>query len=922
MERACARTRHTSSKHGSVWQTAFVQVSYHSLAEVDSRGNAYEFSRGEARLPPGTHPKMLRKLFSTGNEWVRRLRRWIAGSARSSRTVEEVETEPHRGHDAVRQEAKPIGEPSPPRLPPSGAPPPDGESTRDGGGEVEGHDHNTDGELASPQQAEGSHGTKATTPETHQEDQNGSTQTQDGNQADKETDERRGSTTRREGKGSSPSHDLSDDGGSTPDGEVDSEVHGRKEDAERSVGPKRREPREIRGRRSGPAQTTPVERPSPKPRPELICRRPPGSVQWEVVISTEIPVAAVKQNGQLLKPGSGGWPIASLDGHLSIDLEEGSRIHVLLFDGSPMIFKLNKNWSGEGRRVTRLTKGYFIVIAPAEWVRSGPEPHEPDGCYDSAFMAHYFFRDASEFQEGLGGFVEHEIDSSTPGFQLSGMRVFDDSDQGILFAGPDAPRLNTADRVVWVRVGEEDRDGWKGRNFRPSETLTDVLNGRQGRFFVRVYDEQIAMLDSGEFRYLRGLREIRVNGERYAEDTLLVPAATGHPPTTIRFVGIDDVRVGVVPSSGTMRVEDEKSSLIVEAHPDADEVRCEVEADGDRIDVVLQLPRVWWRMEGNGIEGAGEWRSTPFDMGRDEFQDVAHLGTAVRLRLPKRVTSVSVGFGDEPGRKYAKKDDDIVLPMSHFVDHDEIDHHLIEEAVLNVRLGGSKDRRRQKRVTVIRVRADPRPTIESFRGEPGAIVAGQKSLLSWVTRHADDVRVVIDPDIGEVESVGNHEITPSETGVYTLRITVPGMKDVTRRIIVQVQRERHSIDTPVAKVRRVGGGWRSGKGFSQREVRAADHPASRFRLERSVWYEEGKRVPKGTIVELRWMNKESRRGVARLSYRGKHIVTCFANELCQYGRSLSNVRVTEERRRSISIDRRRRSKHPNNIETLRKQTDD
>ena len=68
------------------------------------------------------------------------------------------------------------------------------------------------------------------------------------------------------------------------------------------------------------------------------------------------------------------------------------------------------------------------------------------------------------------------------------------------------------------------------------------MDDRQGRFFVRVYDDA-RLLDSGEFRYLRNLKEIRVNGEPYTEHTILVPASTGHPPTKVRFIGFDGATV-------------------------------------------------------------------------------------------------------------------------------------------------------------------------------------------------------------------------------------------------------------------------------------------------------------------------------------------------------------------------------------------
>ena len=609
--------------------------------------------------------------------------------------------------------------------------------------------------------------------------------------------------------GNSPSRASPNDGGSTPDGKSDANGHDRKtDDGESSApskrrkegkGPELRPPRSITGRRNGPTQTkavienesggTRVGRPTSKPRPELICRRPWGSVRWEVLLSAdeESRIAVVKQNGEPLSLGNGGWLLTSFAGRLSIDFEQGPPIDVSLFDKSPLIFKLNKDWTGDGRKITRLTRGHFIVVAPVELVRSGHVPVEPDGCSDSAFMAHYFFRDGSESTEEPGGLSGREIDSSAPGFKLSGKRVFDDSEEGDLFVGT-PPRLSHADRVVWARVGEEGAHGWKGCNFKPSErTLAEVMDARQGRFFLRVYDEQGAMLDGAQFRYLRGLREIRLNGEPYSGDTLLVPTATGHPSTTVRFIGADGVPVHATLPPGAAGVEDGMGGLIAEPHPDADEISCALEADGGRVDIALHLPRIWWRMEREGTEWDGEWCSTPFKMTRHDFRERADSNQILRLRSPKRIRSVVVGFSDEPGLKYTRREDELTLPLADFVDHVQIDHRLTEDALFTVRFDQSNDRRGQKPLTLVRIPADP----------PPAIIAISKPLV----------------------------------------------------------RPPRSAKKPVAKVLRGGGGWRPGKGFSGGELRAI------------------------------------------------------------------GLRATEAARRSIRIDRRRRSKHPANIDTLRRLTD-
>ena len=175
---------------------------------------------------------------------------------------------------------------------------------------------------------------------------------------------------------------------------------------------------------------------------------------------------------------------------------------------------------------------------PNAWQRTGHAPVEADGCADPAFRAHYFHRDATPSDEGVDGFREWNDSSVAAGIELTGRRIHDDSDEGELFVC-DPPGLKSSLDIEWARVGEEATNGW-GKNFQPHrQSLPEVLDGREGRFFLRVYDSDVIMLDSVAFRHLPNLRQIHVNGAEYAQDTVLVPTSTGYPLTAVRFVGAD-----------------------------------------------------------------------------------------------------------------------------------------------------------------------------------------------------------------------------------------------------------------------------------------------------------------------------------------------------------------------------------------------
>ena len=590
-------------------------------------------------------------------------------------------------------------------------------------------------------------------------------------------------------------------------------------------------PRQIPGKRGGAAPPGPPNTSATAtPRPELVCRRAPNSHLWEIVLSAdkECSIENVAQNGKPLNITNREWRVPSLTAPLDIDIGNGKSDKFPLFDGqNPLIFKLRSDWKGDGRRLRRITSGCFIVIAPEGWKRTGGVPVESDACVDANFRAHYFFRDTHDTSSETGGFVEYGDMSSDSRIHLGGDRVFDDCDLGELFGGK-VPELKNTKSYNWVRVGEERKNGWSGENFKPSEkALHDILNGRQGRFFIRVYDRNIKLQDSDEFRYLRDLREIRVNGERYAENTVLAPSSAGHTPTSVRFIGSNGVNLFPILAPETRHVEvQENGSLVVAPDPDVRRVSCALETDNGRVDIVLNLPFIWWRLERS--EGEPEaWSATPVTMTRQEFRIGADTREAMQLRLPRSCESVYVGFDDEINRGCpAEKDDDsskhVRLPLDHFVDHSQMDGRLYEDVSFRVKIG-------EIVVPLIRILADPVPEIVSFTCQPSAVAAGKPATLRWETRNSEVDGVRIDPSFGPVEACGSQEIEPSVRTTYSLNLAVVGCDDISRAVTVDILQPPPTGGKPVARVKGAGGRWRSGKGFSCDEIRTAGSTADDMR---------------------------------------------------------------------------------------------
>lgn len=571
-----------------------------------------------------------------------------------------------------------------------------------------------------------------------------------------------------------------------------------------------------KGKNSGGPKPSPPQEP-PLSRPELVCRKSSDSWEWEVVLCAddECKIENVQHNGERLDAVKSEYHLQRFNGLLTIAFENGTEDKIPLFDGEqPLIFKLRKEWNGDGRKVGGIKKGHFIVIAPNEWQRTGRAPVGAGGCADPKFRAHYFYRDGSESEEDIGGFQECKVSLTRSGFELNGERVFDDSEDGDLFVG-DVPNLEPSQNIAWVRVGEEKKKGWKGENFKTDKkTLAEILSDRQGRFFIRVYDDNVRLLDSDEFRYLSDLKEICVNGKRYTETTILTPSPTGHQQTRINFIGVNGGIVRPILPDEAPHAKVEEGVIVIEPHPDADAVSCTLKSDTGSVSTTLNLPRIWWCVE-QYEDRSSEWRSTPLEMTRKEFRELGERSTIIRLRLPRRMKSVHVGFENELDEKRSreKAGDDILIPLKDFIYHSQITQRLNEDASFKVECDAAE-------LTLIRVFADPAPAIISFTYEPKTIGAGEQATLRWESRNAEAGGVAIDPEIGVVEPSGRLEITLSKTTTYTLRLTASGMDDIMQAVTIAVDTHPSRVGE-IPYVKGAGGRWRRGKGFSLDELIAA-----------------------------------------------------------------------------------------------------
>ena len=558
------------------------------------------------------------------------------------------------------------------------------------------------------------------------------------------------------------------------------------------------------------------------PRPELICRRNSASSTWQVVAAAEDGLASVRQHDHDLTIERGECLLDSFTGTLSISHGNAQSTNLeILGERSTAIFKFAANWNGDGRKVERITSGYYIVIASESegFKQTGHMPHESEPCDDDSFLAFFFHRETSDETVDSIGFTGYALPIGTRRYQLEGKLLFDCSEQGPLFVGA-VPKLAGLSDIPWARVGEEREGGWRGENFRPDETMFEhVIKGRQGRFFLRVYDPT-KLVDSGEFRYVRDLREIRMNGEPFTSSQVLLPGPDGHLSTTVSFIsrGGMEFRPQLAPVSAHAAVRG--NTIVVEPHAGGDRITCFLRAGDASVEIVVDLPRVWWRLDSAG--DSGKWQATSLTVTRDRFRWLARSDASVCLRLPKRITSVEVGFDEETDRTYQQSslDNNLVrIPLRDFIDYEQIDSRPHDQVALNA---GFED----AVFTFLSVTADPLPTIISFDSDQRELLPGRATTatLRWTTRNANSRGVVIEPDIGLVKPDGSLDVSPSRTTTYTLRLKVTGRDDTTASTTITVSSQGREVQ--IAPRVKCSHGWRHGKGFSCGELELAGFNAN------------------------------------------------------------------------------------------------
>ena len=243
---------------------------------------------------------------------------------------------------------------------------------------------------------------------------------------------------------------------------------------------------------------------------------------WAVALAVEAGQNAqsVKQGDNKLSANGDRYILEDISAKVTVEFKDENSLQSfqLLEKHKFMVFKMRKDWKGEGQKVKSLSSGDYVVFAPkscGKRINKEP-PIEPEQCRYPDFTVHFF--SVSENSEMNDGFENCSLPfSSTKRFSLKGQSFLDDSDLGELF-GDDAPQLVDDKEwrgISWIVVGRENGGKVLAKFLLPEllpkekeKMLAKVLGERSGWFFVRIYDANVELLHSFPFRRAKGLKNI------------------------------------------------------------------------------------------------------------------------------------------------------------------------------------------------------------------------------------------------------------------------------------------------------------------------------------------------------------------------------------------------------------------------------
>ncbi|GAH54464.1 unnamed protein product, partial [marine sediment metagenome] len=217
-------------------------------------------------------------------------------------------------------------------------------------------------------------------------------------------------------------------------------------------------------------------------------------------------------------------------------------------DKKYLLFKLTGSDQNRGCSVRSPSFGSYFAIVPETWKRdielSGLPPVSRQPVWIKGYQGHFFNLEKDDdrkiaFRDDNNELIT--IQSEKARFEITGNLLNDYSEYlGPLF-GAGQIMINSLNSQGWsdvgtVVIGEEGtgRGRWRthynpDQNKLDQELPSDVMSRKGGWYFVRFYDESDNLIESLDFRFVSGLRDIKML------QSSIIPSEEGHGLVHVEF---------------------------------------------------------------------------------------------------------------------------------------------------------------------------------------------------------------------------------------------------------------------------------------------------------------------------------------------------------------------------------------------------
>lgn len=453
--------------------------------------------------------------------------------------------------------------------------------------------------------------------------------------------------------------------------------------------PKRQVAPKDRGGRPRQEQASPGQeqiRNSRDLAPHMICRGGPG--RWQIFVEAPMVEASCERLRALLTSFNavdtdvvGPVPDPSMVMRARGPLGQGNSVAAR--EGLAVFRIIGDDTACE---VVGPTQGLNMVIAPNSWrydrKRSGAPPLEAEPLDATDYEIHYFSAQQNPiviFDKPDGTVCAIKV--AKPHFYLEGDRICDINEgAGPVFIGK-LPVLKARDNaigsVVQAIIGQEGpgRGRWKHNysviTHAGGWQLPDDLKRRlAGWYFIRLYDQAGALVQSETFRYLPGISSIEIKPPALDEVEDRTHVKIIHDP------GVHIEANGPKPDRHEHRACGDLLATSYEfiCAPNAREASLEIAAGNCSASLLFDVDRILWKLQGERGASAIEpdearWQAKPINADVQVFSPMSDAELVIRL--PKRYARADafVGFDFKSRRRLRHGPDGIArIHLNEFSD--------------------------------------------------------------------------------------------------------------------------------------------------------------------------------------------------------------------------------------------------------------